>query len=99
MCWFLRVFTQIFMVIMQIGSIFEYVNQKPVFGVLSSDSIFYAPVLGFFAFTGIPSSVSLYIHAVLVLVLVFLINMDGWYWKIQMVLNFLDDYGVFSFNL
>ncbi|KAJ6301276.1 hypothetical protein OIU77_015562 [Salix suchowensis] len=41
-----------------IGSIFEYVNQRPVFGVLNSDSIFYAPVLGFFAFTGIPLSVS-----------------------------------------
>jgi hypothetical protein len=43
--------------ILQIGSIFEYVNQKPVFGVLSSDSIFYAPLLGFFAFTGVPTSV------------------------------------------
>lgn len=45
---------------MQIGSVFEYVNQKPVFGVLGSDSIFYAPVLGFFAVTGIPSSVTLF---------------------------------------
>lgn len=43
---------------LQIGSVFEYVNDKPVFGVLYSDSIFYAPVLGFFAFTGIPTSVS-----------------------------------------
>ncbi|KAE9466316.1 hypothetical protein C3L33_01785, partial [Rhododendron williamsianum] len=39
-----------------IGSVFEYVNQKPVFGVLGSDSVFYAPVLGFFAFTGIPTA-------------------------------------------
>ncbi|KAK6933926.1 hypothetical protein RJ641_036820, partial [Dillenia turbinata] len=30
-----------------IGSVFEYVNQRPVFGVLKSDSIFYAPLLGF----------------------------------------------------
>lgn len=44
---------------MQIGSVFEYLNQKPVFGILNSDSIFYVPVLGFFAFTGIPTSVSL----------------------------------------
>ena len=29
-----------------------------MFGVLDSDSIFYTPVLGFFAFTGIPTSVS-----------------------------------------
>lgn len=43
---------------MQIGSVFEYANQKPVFGILNSDSIFYAPVLGFFVFTGIPSAVS-----------------------------------------
>jgi hypothetical protein len=42
----------------QIGSIFEYVNQRPVFGVVNPDSIFYAPLLGFFAFTGIPFSVS-----------------------------------------
>ncbi|GJS65163.1 hypothetical protein Tco_0679727 [Tanacetum coccineum] len=42
-----------------IGSVFEYVNQKPVFGVLESDSIFYAPVLGFFAITGLPTAVSL----------------------------------------
>ena len=43
---------------MQIGSVFEYVNQKPVFGIINSDSIFYAPLLGFFAFTGIPTAVS-----------------------------------------
>nr|GLL38589.1 diacylglycerol O-acyltransferase 2 [Ipomoea trifida] len=45
-----------------IGSIFEYVNQKPVFGVVSPDSAFYAPLLGFFVFTGIPSSVLLKLH-------------------------------------
>ncbi|XP_048335219.1 uncharacterized protein LOC107424279 isoform X3 [Ziziphus jujuba] len=39
-----------------IGSVFEYLNQRPVFGILNSDSIFYAPLLGFFAFTGIPTS-------------------------------------------
>lgn len=33
-------------------------NQRPVFGILNPDSIFYAPLLGFFAFTGIPVSVS-----------------------------------------
>ncbi|KAK2359271.1 hypothetical protein QL285_084658 [Trifolium repens] len=47
-----------------IGSIFEYVNQKPVFGVLSSDSIFYAPLLGFFAFTGVPTSAFLWFKSV-----------------------------------
>ncbi|KAL0430820.1 UNVERIFIED_CONTAM: hypothetical protein Sradi_0708000 [Sesamum radiatum] len=47
-----------------IGSIFEYVNQRPVFGVLNSDSVFYAPLLGFFAFTGIPSSAFLWFKSV-----------------------------------
>ncbi|XP_031257493.1 uncharacterized protein LOC116127810 [Pistacia vera] len=47
-----------------IGSIFEYVNQKPVFGILNSDSIFYAPLLGFFAFTGIPTSAFLWFKSV-----------------------------------
>ncbi|KAI7753638.1 hypothetical protein M8C21_010156, partial [Ambrosia artemisiifolia] len=44
-----------------IGSMFEYVNQRPVFGLLNSDSIFYAPVLGFFAFTGVPTAALPYI--------------------------------------
>ncbi|XP_008786799.2 uncharacterized protein LOC103705013 [Phoenix dactylifera] len=47
-----------------VGSVFEYVNQKPVFGVLSSDSVFYAPLLGFFAFTGIPTSAFLWFKSV-----------------------------------
>jgi len=47
-----------------IGSVFEYVNQKPVFGVLGSDSVFYAPVLGFFAFTGIPTAAFLWFKSV-----------------------------------
>ncbi|OWM66514.1 uncharacterized protein LOC116201776 [Punica granatum] len=47
-----------------IGSVFEYVNQRPVFGVLNSDSIFYAPLLGFFAFTGIPTSAFLWFKSV-----------------------------------
>ncbi|KAI3871333.1 hypothetical protein MKW92_033036 [Papaver armeniacum] len=47
-----------------IGSVFEYINQKPVFGLLDSDSIFYAPVLGFFAFTGVPTSAFLWYKSV-----------------------------------
>ncbi|KAJ9172519.1 hypothetical protein P3X46_015749 [Hevea brasiliensis] len=47
-----------------IGSVFEYVNQRPVFGILNSDSIFYAPLLGFFAFTGIPTSAFLWFKSV-----------------------------------
>ncbi|XXG56013.1 hypothetical protein AAC387_Pa03g3546 [Persea americana] len=47
-----------------IGSIFEYINQRPVFGVLNSDSMFYAPLLGFFAFTGVPTSAFLWFKSV-----------------------------------
>nr|XP_043606495.1 uncharacterized protein LOC122578576 [Erigeron canadensis] len=47
-----------------IGSVFEYVNQKPVFGVLNSDSIFYTPVLGFFAITGLPTAAFLWFKSV-----------------------------------
>lgn len=47
-----------------VGSMFEYVNQKPVFGLLNSDSAFYAPVLGFFALSGIPTSVFLWFKSI-----------------------------------
>ncbi|GMH30796.1 hypothetical protein Nepgr_032639 [Nepenthes gracilis] len=47
-----------------IGSVFEYVNQRPVFGVVNSDSIFYAPLLGFFAITGLPTCAFLWFKAV-----------------------------------
>uniref|UniRef100_A0A0E0DTD3 Uncharacterized protein n=1 Tax=Oryza meridionalis TaxID=40149 RepID=A0A0E0DTD3_9ORYZ len=47
-----------------IGSIFEYANQRPVFGVVSPDSALYAPLLGFFVFTGIPTSGFLWFKAV-----------------------------------
>lgn len=39
-----------------VGSVFEYFNKNPVFGVVSPDSPFYAPILGFFAFTGLPTA-------------------------------------------
>jgi hypothetical protein len=44
--------------------IFEYTNQRPVFGIIGSDSALYAPLLGFFVFTGIPTSVRIHIRAV-----------------------------------
>ncbi|KAK9095816.1 hypothetical protein Sjap_021313 [Stephania japonica] len=47
-----------------IGSIFEFINQKPVFGVLYPDSIFYVPLLGFFVLTGIPTSAFLWFKSV-----------------------------------
>ncbi|KAK3138420.1 hypothetical protein QOZ80_5AG0368760 [Eleusine coracana subsp. coracana] len=47
-----------------IGSIFEYTNQRPVFGIINPDSALYAPLLGFFVFTGIPTSGFLWFKAV-----------------------------------
>ncbi|KAM7262703.1 hypothetical protein ACFE04_000386 [Oxalis oulophora] len=47
-----------------VGSIFEYANQKPVFGVVNPDSLFYTPLLGFFVFTGIPVSGFLWFKSV-----------------------------------
>ncbi|XP_073296655.1 uncharacterized protein [Primulina huaijiensis] len=47
-----------------IGSIFEYANERPVFGILNSDSVFYAPLLGFFVSVGIPASAFLWFKSV-----------------------------------
>uniref|UniRef100_A0A7N0V9P4 Transmembrane protein n=1 Tax=Kalanchoe fedtschenkoi TaxID=63787 RepID=A0A7N0V9P4_KALFE len=47
-----------------IGSVFEYLNKNPVFGVLESDNFFYTPLLGFFFFTGIPTSGFLWLKSV-----------------------------------
>ncbi|KQK05661.1 uncharacterized protein LOC100828480 [Brachypodium distachyon] len=47
-----------------IGSIFEYTNGRPVFGIVGVDSPLYAPILGFFAVTGVPTSAFLWYKAV-----------------------------------
>lgn len=47
-----------------VGSVFEYLNQKPVFGLLNSDSVFYAPLLGLFAITGVPTSIFLWFKSI-----------------------------------
>lgn len=47
-----------------IGSVFEYMSQNPVFGIVRSDSVFYTPLLGFFALTGIPTSAYLWFKSV-----------------------------------
>jgi hypothetical protein len=43
---------------LQVGSIFEYFNQNPLFGVVQPDNPLWAPVLGLFAITGLPTAVS-----------------------------------------
>ncbi|KAK9858842.1 hypothetical protein WJX84_001615 [Apatococcus fuscideae] len=47
-----------------IGSIFEWSNKNPVFGVLPPTSPFYTPILGFFAITGLPSAGLLFLKAI-----------------------------------
>eukprot|EP01026_Neomeris_dumetosa_P020526 TRINITY_DN18270_c0_g1_i1.p3 TRINITY_DN18270_c0_g1~~TRINITY_DN18270_c0_g1_i1.p3 ORF type:complete len:172 (-),score=21.77 TRINITY_DN18270_c0_g1_i1:198-686(-) len=47
-----------------VGSIFEFANQNPIFGVLPPDNPFYTPILGFFAFTGFPSAGYLFFKSV-----------------------------------
>jgi len=39
-----------------VGSVFEYINRNPVFGIIQPDSPLWAPILGFFALTGLPVS-------------------------------------------
>lgn len=47
-----------------VGSIFEYVNNNPIFDIIESDSPLYAPILGLFAISGIPTSGFLFYKAV-----------------------------------
>lgn len=47
-----------------IGSLFEWSNKNPVFGLLPPSSPFYTPILGFFAITGLPSAGFLFTKAI-----------------------------------
>lgn len=47
-----------------IGSIFEYSNKKPVFGVIYPDSPLYAPILGFFVIAGFPTAAFLWFKSI-----------------------------------
>ena len=42
--------------LLQVGSIFELINQNPIFGVVGPDSPLYLPILGTFAVTGFPTT-------------------------------------------
>ncbi|KAL4859584.1 hypothetical protein ACK3TF_000673 [Chlorella vulgaris] len=53
-----------FTAIAAVGSIFEYVNKNAIFDVIQPDSPLYAPILGFFAVTGLPTSGLLFYRAV-----------------------------------
>jgi hypothetical protein len=47
-----------------VGSVFEYFNKNPIFGVVPTDSPFWAPILGIFVFTGFPSAGFLWFKAI-----------------------------------
>lgn len=53
-----------FVAIAAIGSVFEYVNKNPVFDVIQPDNPLWAPILGLFAITGLPTSGYLFYKAV-----------------------------------
>lgn len=47
-----------------VGSIFEYFNQNPLFGVVQPDNPLWTPVLGLFAITGLPTAGFLFYKAI-----------------------------------
>lgn len=47
-----------------VGSIFEYFNKNALFGVLPPSSPLWAPVLGLFAITGLPTAAALFFKGV-----------------------------------
>ena len=47
-----------------IGSIFEFANKNPLFGVVTPDSPLWAPILLTFAITGLPSAGYLFVKAI-----------------------------------
>lgn len=50
--------------IASVGSIFEYLDRNAVFGVIQPDSPLWAPVLGLFAITGLPTAGFLFFKGV-----------------------------------
>ncbi|MCO5557480.1 hypothetical protein L7F22_011045 [Adiantum nelumboides] len=56
--------TSVVVAIAAVGSIFEYFNKKPVFGVVLPDSPFYAPILGCFVFGGFPAAAFLWFKSI-----------------------------------
>ncbi|EFJ49553.1 hypothetical protein VOLCADRAFT_104324 [Volvox carteri f. nagariensis] len=62
--WPLYLLFSIFTAIAAVGSIFEFVDRNPVFGVLPPDNPLWAPILLFFAVTGFPTAGFLFIKGV-----------------------------------
>ena len=52
--WPVYLLLSVIVLIAATGSVFEYSYKNPIFGVVQSDSFLYAPILGWFVFTGFP---------------------------------------------
>ncbi len=48
--------TYLYLMYAQVGSMFEFANKNAIFGVVQPDNFLWAPILGLFALTGIPTS-------------------------------------------
>mmetsp|Transcript_14564 Transcript_14564/g.40977 ORF Transcript_14564/g.40977 Transcript_14564/m.40977 type:complete len:167 (-) Transcript_14564:171-671(-) len=53
-----------FVAIAAVGSIFEFANKNPLFGVIEPDSPVWAPILLFFSITGVPMAGFLFVKAI-----------------------------------
>lgn len=62
--WALCLLFSVFTGIAAVGSIFEYIDRNPVFGVVQPDNPLWAPILLFFAVTGFPTAGYLFIKGV-----------------------------------
>lgn len=62
--WPLLLLFSSFVAIASVGSVFEYVNKNALFGVLQPDNPLWAPILGLFALTGLPTAGLLFVKAV-----------------------------------
>ncbi len=54
--WALCLLFSVFTGIAAVGSIFEFIDRNPLFGVVQPDNPVWAPILLFFAVTGFPTA-------------------------------------------
>lgn len=62
--WPLYLVGSILVTIAAVGSVFEFLYKNPVFGVIQPDNVLWAPILGLFAFTGLPTAGFLFFKGV-----------------------------------
>eukprot|EP00882_Tetradesmus_deserticola_P003442 GHRQ01003640.1.p1 GENE.GHRQ01003640.1~~GHRQ01003640.1.p1 ORF type:complete len:196 (+),score=44.04 GHRQ01003640.1:25-612(+) len=62
--WPLYLLLSSFVAIASVGSVFEYLDKNALFGVVQPDSPLWAPILGLFAITGLPTAGFLFFKGV-----------------------------------